>query len=57
MIVLDAFKGCLTLDARSVIPAMNSRFVSIPGRMTSQVYSIISKSFKDHWKLLYSEWF
>jgi hypothetical protein len=34
MLVLDASEGHLTLDARSMIYAVNTDHVVIPGRMT-----------------------
>jgi hypothetical protein len=59
MLVLDAFKGHLTPELRSVIHAMNTDLVVIPGGITSQLQVlevVVNKPFKDHLKQLYSEW-
>jgi hypothetical protein len=58
MTVLDAFKGCLTLDVISFIHAMNTDFTVIPKRMTLylQVLDVVvNKPCMYHLKQLYSD--
>jgi hypothetical protein len=43
MFVLDAFKGYLALDVRSVIHAMDVDPVAIPGRKTSELHILANK--------------
>jgi hypothetical protein len=47
---LDPFKGYLALDVRSVIHAMSTDLVVVPGGLTSQLHSVVNKHFKDHLK-------
>jgi hypothetical protein len=61
MLVLDAFKGHLTPEAKATITgsSMNTDVVVIPGGMTSQLQVldvVVNRPFKDHQKQLYSEW-
>jgi hypothetical protein len=59
MLVLDAFKGHLPPEVKSMIHAMNTDLVVVPGGMTSQLQVldvVVNKPFKDHLKQLYSEW-
>lgn len=55
---MDKFKGHLTLDARSLIHAMNTNFTVIPGRMTLYLQvldAVVKKPYMDYLKYLYSE--
>jgi hypothetical protein len=53
---LDLFKGHLVLDVRSLIYAMNTDLVVVPGGLTSHLHIVVNKHFEDHLKQLYSEW-
>jgi hypothetical protein len=53
--MLDAFKGHLVLDVRSVIHAVNTDLVVILGAK-AQLHIPVNKLLKDHLKQLYSEW-
>jgi hypothetical protein len=39
MFALEAFKGCLTQNVISVIHAINTDTVAMPGQMTTTTYS------------------
>jgi hypothetical protein len=59
MLVLDAFKGCLTQDVKEEIRNANTGFIMILGGMTSQLQvldMVVNKPFKDRLQQLYSDW-
>jgi hypothetical protein len=53
--VVDAFEIHLTLDARSMICAMNADLI-ISGGMTSELHILVNMPFKEHLKQLDSKW-
>jgi hypothetical protein len=53
--VVDAFKIRLTLDARSMICALNADIVIIFGGMISELQNLVNMPFKKHLKQLNSE--
>jgi hypothetical protein len=55
MFLLDVFNCNLTMAVRSMIHAMNTDLVVIPGAMTPLLYVPANMPFKDHSKL-HSKW-
>lgn len=54
-----SFKVRLTPEIKTQITSTNTDLVVIPVWLTSQLQvldSAVSKSFKDHWVLMYNEW-
>ncbi|KAJ4446805.1 hypothetical protein ANN_13503 [Periplaneta americana] len=59
MLVLDAFKGHLTLEVKKKITALKTDLVIIPGGMTSKLQVldvVVNKPFKDQLRKQYSDW-
>jgi hypothetical protein len=59
MLVLDSFKGHLTLQVKEEMRKANTDLVVIPGEMTSQLQEldvVIKKPFKAHLRQHYNDW-
>lgn len=59
MLVLDAFRGHLTLPVKTKLKDVRTELVVIPSGMTSQLQPLdvcLNKPFKDHVRRLYQEW-
>ncbi|KAJ4439521.1 hypothetical protein ANN_07645 [Periplaneta americana] len=59
MLVLDAFKGHLTLEVKKKITALKTDLVVIPGGMTSKLQVldvVVNKPFKDQLRKQFSDW-